>query len=605
MLFKLFSDGELNAPEDKRSTLVEFGETVLSSDLGEVLHMIRLLLRTIFLLFAILFSAGCGEAPPVPGGNGTPAAESKVPVYGGTFRRAFPSPVITLDPRAIGDSFSHEVARQIFDGLVEFDPEARVVPAIAESWKVSSDRLTYTIKLRNDIRFHATFGAEGRPTNNGGRLLTAEDVSYSFHRLLDPKTKMPRGKLFLVIKGSEAYAAGSAPNISGIQVLASDSIAISLEKPFAPFLSLLALPNAFIVPREDAERPNFGTDPVGTGPFISSGKQGDTLILKANQNYFRGRPYLDRLEFPFIKEEKDSFAMFKRGELMETNVPDPEYKNVKSDPLLAPLFQETSRWGTYYLGMNVTKPPFDNVKVRQAINFAIDRETIVKLILNDRARIAKGVLPPGITAFNPALRGYSYDPERAKKLLAEAGYPDGKGFPEITLQFNRDPSHERSSEFILANLRDIGITCILKEVEFPEHFKSVENGEVSFFRMGWTVDYPDPDNFLYTLFHSKNIGREGNFARYSNPKVDELVERARFEIDPKDRIPLYQRAEQMIVDDAPWVFIYHYTTHVLPQANVRGLHITTMGAQFILYRQIWLVPQSQGQNQGQPEPPKN
>ncbi|MFZ2956138.1 MAG: peptide ABC transporter substrate-binding protein [Candidatus Ozemobacteraceae bacterium] len=553
------------------------------------------------LLTFMFFTSGCGGTPPTPSShsssvNGTTAPVSNVPVYGGVYRRAFPSPVLTLDPRSIGDSFSHEVCRQMFDGLVEFDPDAHVVPAIAESWQISSDRLTYTMKLRSGVRFHAIHGSDGRPTKNGGRLVTAEDVSHTFHRLLNPQDHIPRSRLFWVIRGARAFAEGSAPDITGIKVLASDSLAISLEKPFAPFLSLLALPAAFIVPKEDAENPDFGTDPVGTGPFLWGGKQAETMVLKANPNYFRGKPYLDRIDFLLIKEEKDSFAMFKRGELMQTNVPDPEYKNIKSDPYWSALLQETSRWGTYYLGMNVTKPPFDNVKVRQAINFAIDRETIVKLILNDRARVARGVLPPGIMGYNPALRGYTYDPERAKRLLAEAGYPGGKGFPEISLQFNRDPSHTRSSEYILANLRDIGITCLLKEVEFPEHIKAVENGDVGFFRMGWTVDYPDPDNFLYTLFYSGNIGREGNFAHYSNPKVDELVDRARFEIDPKERIPLYQRAEQMIVEEAPWVFIYHYTLHILPQANVRGLRLTPMGAPFILYRQIWLAPQNQPQD---------
>jgi peptide/nickel transport system substrate-binding protein/oligopeptide transport system substrate-binding protein len=254
------------------------------------------------------------------------------------------------------------------------------------------------------------------------------------------------------------------------------------------------------------------------------------------------------------------------------------------------LFQEVSRWGIYYLGFNVEKAPFDNVKVRQAINFAIDRDGIVRLILNERARVANGVLPPGIMGYNPQLKGYSFDPAKARALMAEAGYPEGKGFPEITLQFNRDPQHGRTSELVVANLRDIGINCSLREVDFQEHLKTVEDGSSSFFRMGWTVDYPDPDNFLYSLFHSSNIGPGGNFSRYRNPQLDEILERARFEIEPKDRIPLYQRAEQIVVDDAPWVFVYHYTTHVLTQPGVRGVTITPMGSPFILYRKIWLSP---------------
>ncbi|HNV69044.1 MAG TPA: ABC transporter substrate-binding protein [Candidatus Ozemobacteraceae bacterium] len=543
-------------------------------------------------LLMLLCTVGCGDAPK-------PEATKPLevtPVQGGVFRRAFASTGLSLDPREVADSFSHEVCRQMYDGLVEFDQEARVSPVIAESWQVSADRLTYTFKLRRDVKFHQVCGENDASTLNAGRVCTAEDVDYTFHRLLDPAMKSQRGQEFLVIRGATDYATGKASRIDGIKVLASDSLSMTLEKPFSPFLQLLALSNAFIVPADEARRdnPKLGALPVGSGPFRYAGWKGETLILKANPDYFRGRPYLDTLEFPIIRDEKERFAAFKRGELLINDVPDPEYKNVKTDPSWAPHFQETSRWGTYYIGFNVGKPPFDNPKVRQAINYAIDRETIVNLILNGRARVAKGVLPPGILGYNPNLKGYSYDLPRAKKLLAEAGYPDGKGFPEISLQYNRDPAHVRSSEFILANLRDLGITCTLKEVEFTEHLRSVENGDVGFFRMGWTVDYPDPDNFLFTLFHSSNFGAKGNFTRYANPRLDELLEKARFELDARDRIPIYHQAEQMVVDDAPWVFVYHYTTHVIAQPQVRGLRITPLGLPFVLYRQLWLAPAKGG-----------
>lgn len=495
-----------------------------------------------------------------------------------------------LDPAEVNDSYSHEVARQIFDGLLEFDEDGRPVPALAASWTISDDRFMYRLTLRPDAHFQAKSGREDRPTRNGGRAVTAEDVSYSLHRLLAHGYPNRKGKNYLVIKGAAAYNASQAASIEGIRVIATDTIEFTLDKPFTPFLSLLALNFAFIVPREDVEAlgEEFGWNPVGAGPFAWAGRASDTIVLRANQEYYRGRPYIDRIEFPVISDEIERFRRFKSGELMHNDVPDPEYKNVLQDPAWAPQFQEVSRWGIYYLGFDVTKSPFDNVRVRQAMNYAIDREAIVKLVINDRARVARGALPPGIMGFNQKLRGYAYDMEKARALLAEAGYPDGKGFPEITLQVNRDEIHIRTAEFVLANLRDIGISCRMKVVDFSELLAAVQSGQVPFFRMGFTVDYPDPDNFLHSLFHSGNIGPAGNYSRYANPRVDELLDRARFEIDSKTRVALYQQAEQLIVDDAPWVFVFHYTTHGIRQPYVHGMKVTPMGTPYTAYRLLWI-----------------
>ncbi len=547
---------------------------------------IRVLFPGMFLVLMVLsgvFFPGCESGTPPP-----PLSEKEKPVTGGVFHRAFQAPINTLDPGEVNDSYSHEVCRQIYDGLVEFDAEGRVIPAIAASWTISPDRLTYTLRLRNDVRFHSHIGLEGSPTQNKGRTLTAEDVIYTFRRLLDPQKKGSRGKNFLVIQGAKDFSEGRSPSISGIKAIASDTVEFSLEKAFTPFLSLLALSNGFIVPREDAEPPNdLASRPVGTGPFTWGERTDSKITLLANPDHFRGRPYFDRLEYPHIPSESERFAAFKRGELDTVDVPDPEYMNVKQDPKWSPLFQEVSRWGIYYLGFNVKIPPFDNPKVRQAICYGIDRETITRLIVNDRAKPARGILPPGIMAFNPALRGYSFDIAKARALLSEAGYPGGKGFPEITLQYNRDPIHTRTLEFVLANLRDLGINCTPREVSFKEHLETVEGGQAGFFRMGWTVDYPDPDNFLHQLFHSSNAGTGGNFSHYSNPLVDDILDKARAELDTKERIALYQRAEQVILDDAPIVCVYHYTTHVLCQPYVRDLVITPMGPPFICLRKVW------------------
>ncbi len=538
----------------------------------------------LILLLPLALILGCGETGFDK--KDAPVESPKKPVYGGIYRRAFADTFIVLDPAEIKDSNSHEVARQIFDGLVEFDETGNVIPAIAASWEISEDKLNYVFTLRKDCRFHSISG--GQKTKNGGRLISAEDVEYTFHRLLSPRDDF-QGSFFWVIEGAQDFSKGKSDKISGIKVIASDSIQFKLEKPFAPFVSLLAMCNAFIVPHEDAESDSdFNLCPVGAGPFRWKERTESKLVVEANDEYYRGRPYLDYIEFVIIPDDSKRYQAFKKGLLMHVDVPDPEYKNVKQDPTMSKNLIERSLWGTNYLGFNVDSAPFNNKKVRQAINYSIDKEAIVKLVLNDRARIANGVLPQGMIGFNQDLAGYPFDLEKARKLLAEAGFPDGKGFPEIELQFNKDEIHTRISEFVLANLRDIGIKCRVKELDFGAHLSSVESGIAKFFRMGWTIDYPDPDSFLYTLFHSSNIGTGYNFSHFSDKQTDMLLDKARFETDPKARIKLYSEAERRIVEEAPWVFLYFYTTHLLHQPNVMGIKLGPLGMPFIEYRKIWL-----------------
>jgi len=534
--------------------------------------------RIIAVLTVTVMLCGCFEK------TSSPEPEKVGPKVGGVYRRAFADSYIVLDPVLIKDSNSHEVCRQIYDCLVDFDQDGRVIPSIANSWKISDDKLTYTFALRKDVSFHDQVG--GQPTRNGGRTLTAADVVYSFKRLLEPREDS-QASFFRVIKGAGAFSEGSAADIEGLRMIDDHTVEFVLEKPFAPFVSLLAMINAGIVPREDAEN-DLKSVPVGTGPFRWVASASETIVLAANENYFRGRPWLDSLEFPVIVDENDRFNEFLAGRLSQVDVPDSQYRNVKQNRDLSQRLLESNLWGTNYLGMNIKTPPFDDKLVRKAFNYAIDRETIVKLVLNDRAQVARGVLPPGIPGHDPGAAGYSYDIDKARDYLAQAGYPGGKGFPEIVLQYNRDSIHSRTAEFVLANLRDIGISCSVREVEFGEHLSSIEAGRAPFFRMGWTVDYPDPDSFLHTLFHSSNIGTGYNFCGFNDPVVDGLLDKARFETEMSERVELYQQAEKLIVEEAPWVYMYFYTVHILYQPQVRGLVLSSMGESLIQYRHIWL-----------------
>ena len=354
----------------------------------------------LFFLFCFSFGVvGCDE----PQKTKTEKKASE-PQYGGVYHRAFSDAYILLDPAHLKEANSNEICRQIYDGLVEFSDSDTMVPCIAESWQISEDKLSYTFKLRKDVRFHKI--VNGVNTKNGGRLLSAEDVLFSFKRLFAPNSSN-ENSFFRIIKGTKEYYEGKSSEISGIRVLASDTIVFELEHPFSPFIATLGVSNAFIVPHEDAD--NLEKMPVGTGAFKWKGKIGERFILEANEDYFRGRPWLDGVEFIIIPKEEDRFSQFMAGKLQHVDLPDNIYQKIKHDSEYSKYIQESNLWGLNFLGMNLTKPPFDNKKVRQALNFAVDRESIIKLVLNGRAQAANGILTPGIPGHDPLLSGYFYD----------------------------------------------------------------------------------------------------------------------------------------------------------------------------------------------------
>lgn len=530
-------------------------------------------------LFSVFCLIGCEEAP-----QKKVEKEEPKPQYGGIYHRAFSDSYILLDPAHLKEANSNEICRQIYDGLVEFSDSDTMIPCIAESWKISEDKLTYTFKLRKDVHFHKV--VNGINTKNGGRLLSAEDVLFSFKRLFAPNSNN-ENSFYKIIKGTTDYFEGKTDSISGIRVLASDTIEFELEHPFSPFIATLGVSNAFIVPHEDAD--NLEKIPVGTGAFKWKGKTENRYILEANEDYFRGRPWLDGVEFIVMPKEEDRFSQFMAGNLQHVDLPDNVYQKIKHDSEYSKYIQESNLWGLNFLGMNITKPPFDNKLVRQALNFAIDRESIIKFVLNGRAQAANGILTPGIPGHDPLLSGYYYDLPKAKQLLAEAGYPDGKGFPVITLQIeNSHQIQNRVGDFVVACLKDIGVECRVEIVDFEKHLNDIANGEVPFFRLGWTIDYPDPDGFLFTMFHSSNINHGYNYCHYNNAEVDKLLDEARNETELVVRVPLYEKAEKLIVDDAPMVFMYFYTLNILNQPNVHGLKIGAMGECALQYRRIWL-----------------
>ena len=338
---------------------------------------------------------------------------------GGVYRRPLGNDPVTLDPARIADIYSRSVAQQIFDGLVQFDQTLTITPALAEFWKASRDGLTWTFTLRKGVKFHH------------GREVTADDVVYSFTRLLDPKVKSGAADLFLSINGAQEFREGKAKQVVGLVAVDRHTVQVTLTEALAPFVSALAVGHAKIVPRElvEQEGEGFASRPVGTGPFrFVRWERGKEIVLAANPDYFDGPPRLSRLVYRVFPGEQFDlmYQDFRNGMLEDSPVPAKDYRQIvagsKHRYVKRPLFSHR------HYGFNTRLKPLDDRRVRQALILALDRQAIVDEVFFGRYTLAQGILPPGTLGFNPHLKGYPYDPQKARQLLIQAGYPGGRGF---------------------------------------------------------------------------------------------------------------------------------------------------------------------------------
>ncbi len=496
----------------------------------------------------------------------------------GTYRRPLGNDPGTLDPARIGDIYGRSVAQQIFDGLVQFDHTLAIAPSLAKFWTASRDGLTWTFTLKKGIKFHH------------GREMTADDVVYSLTRLLDLRVKSGAADLFATIRGAQEFRSGRARQVSGLGVVDRYTVQIVLTEALAPFVSVLAIGHAKIVPRDVVEQAGdaFGTQPVGTGPFqFVRWDRGREIVLSANPDYFDGRPRLSRVVYRiFPGEQSDAmYEEFKRGRLDDTPLPNRDYRRIAADPTHVHVKRPTISLRFY--GFNTRVKPFDDPHVRQALIHALDRNSIIEDAFLGRYTLARGILPPGSLGFNPKLAGYAYDPRRARELLARAGYPGGRGLGPVAIWSS--VKHEgilHEHELMARQLLAVGVKADFHYLtEWPSFFKQVLDGKFPMFVLAWFADVPDPENFLSKLFHSESAR---NFTRYSNAAVDQLLNRARGERDLERRVELYRRAEQMILDDAPIVPIWHYTYERLFQPYVRSIEVNGLGDPYIPLRKLWL-----------------
>jgi peptide/nickel transport system substrate-binding protein/oligopeptide transport system substrate-binding protein len=497
---------------------------------------------------------------------------------GGTLRAVFVTDPPTLDPAEATDLTSAAVIRQVFDALLELDERLQPVPALAASWTVSSDQRVYTFRLRPGVRFH------------NGRTLRAADVKYSFERAARGK----RPWVFEKITGARDVIAGRAREIAGLRVVDDLTVEVRLDRPFAPFLYLMAYDAASVVPGEEADKrgATFASHPVGTGAFrFVSWRRDDQVVIERFPEHFRGAAPLDRVVFRIIPAEITRFNEYRSGQLDLTDIPTGQCQSVQRDPRLRGDVAIWPTLGTHAVRFNVERPPFDDVRVRRAIAHAIDPSIIVERLLERCVAPAHGILPPALPGYHAGVKRLALDRERSRRLLAEAGHAGGKGLNPLAYHFNTSDTNQRIAELLQAQLKEIGVALELRRLDWAAHLKLVDQGTAGFFRQAWIADYPDPENFLTVLFHSRNVGAPGNTSRYRSPQVDRLLDEADGIAPGRARDARYHEAEQIILDDAAWVPLYHYASRALIKPYVKGLERSPQSTapEFLSpLRKVWL-----------------
>lgn len=569
--------------------------------------------NTLLLLlgFFILSMPGCGGmgdgkvAPlvsvdgdyPTRHGETTPSGVE----LGGYLRLNETADARSLDPVRTGETSAHHIGMQIYDSVLQFDNDMNLDPCLAESYELSEDGKIYTLQVRKGVHFHD----DPCFPNGKGRELTAHDLKYSLSRNLDPTTQSTGAFLFEgIVEGAQAYMRGEAEEVTGFQVVDDFTFQIRLTKPFSPFPYRLAMSYCFICPKEAVEHygEDFFQNPVGTGPFrFVHWKPGQDLLMVRNTKYWKKDrdgvqlPYLDGVRFTFLNDFKTELLSLDLGELdMITTIHEDLWSRVfDKESNLKPNYQHyqlqaKSLLDVHYFGFNMEKPPFKgNKALRQAINYAVNREAIIEYVLQGRGTRAKGIVPIGMPGYKPTVEGYKYNPEKASQLLREAGYPNGEGLPVITLDLNSGgTTNEAIAEAIQNQLDQVGIKVRLNIVEWVQHLENIDNGASEFFRLGWIADYPDPENFL-SLFWSKNIPPIGpNYTRYRNEEFDRLFEKALTIADQEERFAIYQQIEKMAVEDASMLFLYYRKRHRLLQPFVKNLELNVQENPIL--EQTWL-----------------
>jgi ABC-type transport system substrate-binding protein len=478
----------------------------------------------------------------------------------------------TLDPHLSGDATSAEYVVEIFSGLVTFDQDLNVIPDLAERWEVSDDGTVYTFFLRENARFH------------NGKPVRAQDFKWSLERACDFRTLSTTTDTYLGdIVGCAEKLRGNVDEVEGVQVIDDYTLEITINQPLVYFLSKLTYPTAFVLDQENVERGGrtWTDQPNGTGPFkLAEFRFGELIVLERNEDFYREpKPQLERINF--ILAGGSRMVMYEQGELDMTPVGLNDIERV-TDPT-NPLNQElrtVESMGIFYIGLNANQPPFDDVKVRQAFNHALDRQRIIDVVYKKTVPVAWGVVPPTMPNYeNPELQPLEYDPEKAQQLIAESKYGDVSAFPDLTFYaLGSGGATGRIIEAIMASYEEnLGLQIQVQQTDWATFLtdlrRSDNPNQMWGGEAGWIADYPDPHDFLDVLFR---CGSQQNNTNYCNPDVDELLDQAATEKDPDQREALYRQVEQIVVEEAAWVPLFFEVEYWLVKPYVTDAYLPPM-----------------------------
>jgi ABC-type transport system substrate-binding protein len=533
------------------------------------------------LLLTSLTACGTAAAPttaPEAGSEGEAApSEAMAPQHGGTVTVVYKDDLATLDPAIGYDWTNWPTIKMVFDGLLDYDDTTNITPRLAESLpEISDDATVYTFKLRSGVKFQ------------NGRELVADDIVYSITRVLDPNTGSPGAGFYVGIKGAQDFIDGKATSVEGIKALDQQTVEFTLSQPDVTFLNKMALNFAFIVPKEEVEKAgeNFGHAPVGTGPFkLKEWQPGQYLIFERYPDYFyEGLPYLDQVRIEVGVEPDVALLRLEKGEIQLMGDPPPgaDWARISADAAWEKRLERQPQVSTIYIAIN-------NLKVRQALNHAIDKERIIQL-LNGRGTVANQILPPLMPGYDPSYQGYEYDPEKAKALLAEAGFPDGF---ETSIECIAVDPQPKLCESFQQDLDKVGIKLTINTLAAPNVIEDAGNGKNPLTWSGglaWIQDYPDPDDFYAPILGcDSNVPGGWNWSRYCNEELHAQSLELLAMTDREKRLEAYKPFFKTLMDDAVWVPVNNGEYTIAHSENFHGEPTFTHAEHLFRYETMWLA----------------
>ncbi len=484
---------------------------------------------------------------------------------GTVLRYPITSDPATLEPGLVKELFSSEIALNLHAGLFMYDGDTEVVPYLVDTYSVSDDGLVYTFTLRTDVQWH------------NGRPIVANDFKVGWERYLDPNVGSQTGgePWRNVVGGPELYA-GTATELTGVRAVDDHTLEVTLAAPSSSFLQELAMPVMWVVPQEavEAGQPTWVENPVGAGPFtFVEWVPGSRLVLAANDDFFLGRPQIDRIEYHVVPDASTALAQFEAGELDIVAAPASQLGRIGDDPVLSQQLKFFTRAQIQYAGMNSSMfEPFNDPLVRQAFFQAIDRDTIAESVQNGAWENAEGLVPPNIPQYDPSLTTFPYDPEAARELLAQAGYPGGSGFPTVEIATLTSTVGEAIAAMLRANL---GITV---EVLQPERGDMIDglwaHDRWQFFHFGWTADTASASVWTYEMLY---CGLDSNFSTYCNDDVTAAIDQARTTQNVDEATEAWRTAERIAMEDAALIPLGYARYIYLVNPDVEGFAANLLG----------------------------